>query len=376
MKLAFILGRYSVGSRPLNFNILWQDARGLTGTELGIVMNAQEMVKLGHDVSLFTVFAGEKPVEWNGVKLFTLEQTQVIDETFDAVVSYNEPDVFRGMCRKPLKVVCQMLNDFHYCQPGFDELVDIYTSPSLVHMKYVQNLTPIPEKWKVVSLGCDPSWYSDSRVPGRVIWASSADRGLHLVLQEWSKIKAAVPEAHLKMFYNFNFGDLTKYEPNDKLLTTDNNAYHPVIVEMGNRIRYIKTATEKLKHLGVEMVGSVSRERMQKEMSEAMVLAYPVSTVNFTEGFSVTTMEACASNTIPVLCGCDAIKSIYGKVAPMIEAPAKDHMKEFVELVVKSLTDEEFQKKTIKKCKAFAAKHTWHKVTVQLEKVIKEALNE
>lgn len=376
MKVAFILGNYSVGSRPLNFNILWQDPRGLTGTDLGIIMNAWEMVKLGHDVSLFTVFAGDKPEHWNGIKLFPLDQsTNLIDETFDAVVSYNEAEVFRGLCKKPIKVLSQMLNDFAYCLPDFDSLVDVYTSPSQIHMEYVKKLTPNPDKWRVVPLGCDPSWYTDSTVPGRVIWASSADRGLHLLLQEWSKIKKAVPEAHLRMFYNFNFGHLIKYEPNDKFLTTGDNKIHPVIIEMGNRVRYIQAAIKKLQHLDVEMVGSVSRERMQQEMSEAMVLAYPVSTVNFTEGFSVTTLEACASGTVPVLCGCDAIKSIYGKVAPMVDPPAKDHMEQYVSLVIKSLTDKKFRNKTVKQCKEFAEQHSWHNVTVQLEKVIKDALN-
>jgi len=124
--------------------------------------------------------------------------------------------------------------------------------------------------------------------------------------------------------------------------------------------------------LGVKMVGSISRERMQKEMSEAMVLAYPISTVNFTEGFSVTTMEAHAAGVVPVLCGCDAIKAIYGQVAPMIEAPAEKHMEEFVALVIKSLTDEKFRKETTEKCKAFAANHTWHNVTKKLAELIEE----
>lgn len=373
MKLAFVLGSYSVGSRPLNFNILWQSPRGLTGTELGIVMNAQEMVKLGHDVSLFTVHDGEKPSKWNGIKLFAADQViTVIDETFDAVISYNEPDVFRGMCQKPLKVVSQMLNDFRYCIQGFDELVDVYTSPSQMHMEYVKKLTPNPNKWKVIPLGCDPEAYVENKVPGRVVWTSSADRGLHLLLQEWPKIKKAVPEAHLKMFYNFNFGDLTKYEPNDQILTTGNNMYHPVVVEMGNRIRYCQNAINKLKHLDVEMVGSISRERMQKEMGEAMVLAYPVDTVNFTEGFSVSIMEACASGTLPVISDCDCLGSIYGGVVPMIKSPPKNNMNEFVDLVIRGLTDTKFHKETTGKCKEFARGYSWKNAALKLEKLLKE----
>ena len=57
MKIAIILGHYSIGNRPLNFNLLWQSDRGLTGTELAFVMIGKELHKLGHDVSLFTIYA-------------------------------------------------------------------------------------------------------------------------------------------------------------------------------------------------------------------------------------------------------------------------------------------------------------------------------
>lgn len=365
MKLAFILGPYSVGSRPLDFNVLWSSSRGLTGSELGILMNAKEMVKLGHDVFFFTAHTGAKPSTWEGIKLFTLEEmSKTIDDSFKAIISYNEPDVFRGLTNKPLRVLCQMLNDFSYVQPGYDEFVDIYTSPCQMHMEHVMKMTPSLEKWRVLALGSDSSWFKDERVPGRVIWTSSADRGLHLLLQEWSKIKASVPEAHLRVFYNFNFEHLLGIEPNAP-------GHHPVMLEMANRARYMKEMMKKLAPLGVEMVGSISRERMQQEMSEAMVLAYPVSTLTFTEGFSISIMEACASGTMPVISDCDCLGSIYGGTVPMVKSPAGKHMNEFTDLVIKGLTDKVFHDEAVAKCKEFASNYEWSKIALELEKLLK-----
>ena len=65
-------------------------------------------------------------------------------------------------------------------------------------------------------------------MPGRVIWCSSADRGLHWLLSQWPKIKEAVPYASLKVFYHFNYGDLDKIE--------NGSGGHHHFIEMAQRL--------------------------------------------------------------------------------------------------------------------------------------------
>jgi hypothetical protein len=365
MKVAFIFGSWSIGARPLDFNNLWSSDRGLTGSDLGVTITAKEMAKLGHDVSLFTVYAGVKPATWEGVKLYGVEEIPtVITSDFDAVVSWSEPDVLRPIPDGPVRVVCQMLNDFTYCQEGFDNFVDVWTAPCQMLLEHLTKQATDPSKWAVLPLGVDPSWYTDQRIPGRVVWASSADRGLHWLLQEWPKIKAAVPHADLRIFYNFNYNSVENMEPNS------NN--HPHFIEMGHRARYMKETIKRLKHLGVLQIGSVSRERMQYEMSAASVLAFPVDTVSFTEGFSVTTLEAHGSFTVPIITDKDCLGSVYkDSGAIIIKSPIKDHLAEFTSAVIRSLTDKSFADSVINKCRAFAEDHTWAKATLKLENIIK-----
>ena len=369
MKIAIILGAYSIGSRPLDFwfDNIWISGRGLTGTELCLVKSAQELQKRGHEVHLFTIHAqpNHKPDTWEGIKLYNfIDRHTAVDDSFDCIISINEPDVFRGMPSKPLRIVWQMLNDFPFCQPGFDDYVDKWFGVCEEHTEYLKKMAPKPEKWGTLYLGCTPEWYEDYRVPGRVVWCSSADRGLHWLLSQWPQIKEAVPEASLRVFYHFNYGDLDKIEPNS---TTD----HPHIVEMGNRIRYMLNALERLKPLDVEHVGSVSRTQMQKEFSEASVFGFSCDTIAFSEGFSVSTLEAHASFTVPVITSQDCLGGIYkNSGAIVIPAPVKDHLPEYTAAVIKALKDKEFADSIIEKSRKFAQNYTWKSRAEALEQVI------
>lgn len=368
MRLGIILGSFSTGSRPLVMENPMTNPRGLTGTETILLKLSEALHKRGHDVSIFSSYTGNHPTEWNGVKIYDLHQkSQIITSDWDCVISLNEPDVFRDIPIGPLRITSQQLNGFSYMGPGYDDLVDLWISPSDAHRErhltaYGQNLDP--NKWIVIPDGCDANDYTPGiKIPGRVIWASSAERGLHWLLQEWSKIKKAVPHASLKIFYNFQYGDLEK---NEKGITQAS----PDIMEFANRIRYCREMIARLKHLDVEHVGSVSRERISKEMSQAECLAYPCDTTVWSEGFSMTILESMNCEAAPVITECDALKDVYGSVANMIPLPVKDHISEWSDLVIKTLNDEKYRKEINNKCKKFSKKYTWDNIAERLENVI------
>jgi glycosyltransferase involved in cell wall biosynthesis len=369
MKIAFLFGAWSIGSRPLDFNNLWSSPRGLTGSDLGVAITAKEMAKLGHDVSLFTVHGTNKPDTWEGVKLYHIgEKNTLIDNTFDAVVSWSEPDILRDLPARPVKAVCMMLNDFTYCQPGFDNAVDVWTAPCQMLIDHLMTKPEAPprHKFEVLYLGCEPSWYSDKRIPGLMFWASSPDRGLHLLLQEFPKIKKAVPHAELRIFYNFNYSSVEGMEPNS------NN--HPHFLELGHRARYMKEAIKRLEPLGVKMMGSVSRERMEEEMSMASVLACPTDTVAFTEGYSCTIAESHASYCVPVISDTDCLGHVYENSGAIVIKDIRKNLDQFTNQVIKALTDKQYADSVIQKCLAWAEEHTWAKATQKLETMIKERL--
>lgn len=347
MKIAVILGCFSIGTRPIDFDHLWDSNRGLTGTDLCFVRVCEELKALGHEVQ---GFCNVPSVD--------------LDDTYQAVISINEPNLLMPLSPKLVRIIYMMLNDFSFVQPGFDAHVDRYIGVCQQHSDYVAKNSNTVGKWDTVALGCDPDLYKDERVPGRVIWCSSADRGLHWLLQQWPTIKQAVPEATLKIFYHMNYQSIEAIEPQDR-------TQHKHIVEMGQRVRYIRNALERLKPLGVEHVGSVSRNQMVQEWNQACVFGFSADTVAFSEGFSVSTLESHASFTVPVITDVDCLGGIYkDSGAIVIPSPVQNNLKPFTDAVIQGLTDKQFADQTIEKCRQFALNHTWKDTALAIEKII------
>lgn len=364
MKISFIYGPWCLGGRKIDLPNVWTSDRGLTGSELSCLCFSREMARRGHEVTLYLDQAD--PMIWEGVRVLPASLIHTIDSSNDVVYSWNEPDLLREVPSSVLRMVNEQVNDFDYCRPGYDDFVDIYTSPSNSHRDFIRNMTGSPDKWHVIPNGCDPDQYSDGpRQEGSVIWASSPDRGLHLLLQCWPKIKSAVPNATLKIFYNM-----------DSWLQRFDGAVHsyPDFREFSYRASYISLALRRMTDMGIEKYGSISRKRMIEEMSKAQVLAYCCDTIRFTEGFSVTTMEACAAGVVPIIVGVDSLCQIYGDHLPMVKSPATDHLIEFSELVIKSLTDKDFQKIVTTKAKQLAYSHKWSILAAGLEDLMRSKL--
>lgn len=368
MNLSFVYGLWSVGARPFNLGGLWTDPRGLTGSEVSFFSIAREMSARGHRVNIFTRCTTRSRTQWDGCDVRDYDELSPASTSdSDVVLSWNEPDVLRGVNGRALRIVNQQLNDFDYCHPGYDDFVDVYTSPSDAHCEYIKQFTPLPNKWEVLPNGCQAAQYpSVERVPGRVIYASSPDRGLHLLLQEWPKIRRAVPHANLRVFYNF--------QPWFAAMSNETFSPFPHVRECAHRAMYIKEAMDRLRDHGVEHCHSISRVRMAQEMAQAEVLAYPCDTIRYTEGFSVTLMEACASGVLPVTTDVDSLGAIYGSVVPMVKSPVAGRMGEFADLVIRGLTDNGWRSETVARTRSFSRSFEWTALAERLEKIIERRL--
>ena len=385
MKIAFLYGPFCLGGENgFPFADLWTNPRGLTGSELSYFQISREMARRGHDVSLYTFSQKPVPEIWEGMRIRNLHTFQSEASLFDVVYSWNEPELFRDVRTDALKMVNLQINSFTHCRSKFDDFVDVWTSPSEEHRKrilrevhpvahdFLINGTPYapdPSKWVVVTNGCDVDQYSRvsqdvARVPGRVIWASSPDRGLHRLLQIWPRIRREIPHAHLRIFYKIDSWFAALLEHPDPV---DDD-----IRETRARARYVHEALRRLNGHGIELMKSVSREQIEREMASSEVLAYPCDTVNWTEGFSVTLMEACAAGTIPVTTDVDALGSIYGGSVPMVRSPVGERIEEFAELVIRALRDPQYRDEVRSRTVALARSYSWSAITDQLESVIKE----
>jgi glycosyltransferase involved in cell wall biosynthesis len=367
MRIAFAYAPELISGRPLDFGNLWASPRGMTGSESSLLIFARELARLGHKVSLF--IDSPNANDFDGVRLWDLGDLEAAAPGYDVIISYIYSRFLHGIPDTVLRVNWQTCNSHDYEEQDFEDDVDLFLSPSRVHCAYMQKwtLTAHP-KWRVLRLGCYADDYDLApKVPGRCVYTSSPDRGLHLVLQEWPAIKAAVPHATLKIFYHGLSGWFARAGavPRGAFTSIDN-------LEQGTRARYVAAAVGRLP--GVEVVGSSSRETMRRELSEAEALLYPVSTVTFSEGFSCSTLEGCAAGALPILAACDAIGDVYAGVCPMVTAPAQKHMAAWRTLVVRALTDEGWRAERVAVAREFASKHDYRDIAKDLERMLLEGI--
>lgn len=371
MRIALQIGKMSLGARPSVDIPNFRTTPGMTGTDTGFVRIGEELEKMGHAVTRMYGTAGSP-------------------EQFDAAIAVNEPDLLRGV-NAHVRTCAFWLNDLSFCRAGFDRHCDLFFSPSAAHIEMmrtrpgwqrvevsqanpngVERYKFDAEKWHPVELGCDPDrylvQYTDTfeppqKVPGRVIYASSPDRGLHHVLQEWPRIKRAVPHAELHIFY--------RLEP--WLRGFDQTPFFPPIEALRARANYVEEALRRLgPDSGVTIRDSVSRETIEHEMAIAECLAFPCDTIRWSEGFSCTLLEACAAQACPVTLETDAFPCVYGGVVPMVP---RDEIRLWSGLVIKALTDRDWRESVNRKCLAFARERTWERTARKMMEHIETALN-
>ena len=369
MKIAFAYGSELLGNRALDFRNLWTDKRGMTGSESSLLILAAQLSLLGHEVTLFIPSPNES--QFSGVRLRDLGAMPRESGEFDVVVSFiwsrylMPPYVTKS---EVVRVNFQTCNSFDYEEEHFEDHVDLFLSPSETHRAYMEPWTvTVGDKWKVLRLGCFTDDYGVAeKVPGRVAWISSPDRGLHHVLHPdvWPKIKEAVPDAELRIFY---FG-LEGYIGWAAGLTDESEPYLDRR-EHGRRARIIR---DGLTYPGVRVMGSTSREDMRRELSEAMVLAFPCDTVLWSEGFSCSTLEGCAAGAVPVLAACDAIGDVYRGACPIVPSSAGEHLAEWRDTVIALLTDPAGHRLWQERAREFAEKHDYRDIARDLERMLLE----
>ena len=204
-----------------------------------------------------------------------------------------------------------------------------------------------------------------AKVPGRVIWTSSPDRGLHWLLQEWPMIRRAVPHATLRVFYPMD-GWLERMAA-----VTDGP---PDILEQKQRAAFIRERRTALERMGVEFYGGASRVEISKEIAAAECLPYSCDPVRPTEGFSCSVMESSAAQSCPIVTNADAFPEIYGGALPMVDLPLSKNAPVFRDLVIRALTDKPWRDEVNAKARTLAERFTWRKATERMMAVLEEHL--
>lgn len=355
MKIAFLFHAWAC-PRPIRPSGLFTDGRGLTGSEISCFMQAINLRKLGHEVTIYSNFTDDS--EAHGIRMRRWEHWATeSSEPWDAVNAFIHPGGLQDVKSKSTRrVFNQQVNDFQYC-PGWEAYTDVATSPSPHHQKHLATLTNF-KNWKILPNGCDASIYAPSRERSRsIVYASSPDRGLHWVLELFPRLKKHIPDVECHVYYDYRPGLADAYAQRGE-------------PELAKRFRYIEAVMPKLEGNGVTHHKSVSREDLAKVLSTSRLLAYPCDTVRYTEGFSCTTLEAAAAGCLPVICAADALAEVYAGFVPSVPQPYTDHRLEYYELLVKFLTDDAAYAEAQKRAMKLGGIYDWTPIAKSLESIL------
>jgi glycosyltransferase involved in cell wall biosynthesis len=377
MKLAFIFGRW--GSKyhgGFDFDHLW-DGRGLTGSENSFFNAARALSARGHEVIVTCDGAGpSKPLVLEGARFVPIPKDQdspsYLPKDCDAYLSWNEPDLLRFVPTDKLRVNVHQINDWGFAYAGFDPFVDKYVALSKAHVKRLVDVSGFdPAKFEIVPNSIDLSFYEASLPPDRIderdksiVFISSPDRGLHRILEIFPEIRKRVPDASLEIFYEW------------KKLYDRGHVEQNII---GLRVRHMNALLTRLGmsgENGVYMRGNVSTLKILKKLGQSRVLAYTCEPVDFTESFSVATMDACAAGCVPVISDVDCLGEIYGEAAVVVPGLPGHKKQEWIEAVCKSLTDDDFAKSVTARCIEFSKKFDLRVVALRWEEFLNNAVTD
>lgn len=368
MKIAFHYPSRCLGT-PFDPENLWTSSRGLTGSEVSCIQYARGLGKKGHDVTLFTgLIEGMKIRTGDYLKLW--DDSHIPYDDPDAVISWMAP-VLCGIVPDPEKTFrvyneqCSDFGNANALAPGWESKVDLFCPLSRSHGRHMSTQTGYPQSlYRVMHNGVDVEEFKPTqKVSGRVIWASSHDRGLHSLLRIWPDVKQAVPWAELHVYYNTSGMQAFAGLSEDPARSDWSN-------ELIRRSAYTLHALNRLQGHGVTLKGSASRQEIQKAFGEAEVLAYPCSPVRYTETFGNTVLEAMSAGCVPVLCMSDAFEELWGK-CPGVLPPLNDqNLEAYKQVLIKVLQSDKKREAYASACRQYAHRFYWPVLVDKLEKAL------
>lgn len=313
---------------------------GIGGSETVVGHLAREFVKLGHKVNMY----GEhRSVNQYDVNLHHYQYFKPETKYDLLIVSRNLDIITHNIKAKKVIAVAHDIwfqGAFKGNKLGTAQLdkIDRFIALSPWHKQFLfdhhQNIPN--DKIEIISNYFDKTRYEieKEKIPGRMIYASSLDRGLIILLHCWKWIKQEVPEATLKILYGMDGWEKALTQ---RGTTQEKEHYNRVI-----------NLIEETKNQGVQFVGKVNQQQLAEEFKEASLWAYPTF---FSETFCLTALEAMASKTPIITTDLAALSSTVGDGGVLLKGdPAStEYCQKFVNEVVNVLKNKKYSDELISK---------------------------
>lgn len=330
LDIAFVCGP---GWETWNPDVL--KTSGLGGSETAVIEMSRRLAAKGHRVR---VYAGcGEDATWDGV------EWKNVDWNFgtvkaDVVVVWRNA-AFLDRVEAPMRLL--WVHDIWALNPTRENLAKATRVLALSawhrgflaqhHAQHGLDAEKIVVTRNGIDLARFASQGSIAREPHKIVYSSSADRGLESLLLMWPAIRARVPDATLHIFYGFYNWEKMAQHGNDAAGLA--------------RIAKIKEALFDLRDRGVVYRGRVDQATLAREFLSAGVWAYPTL---FSETNCITAAEAHAAGLRMVTSPIAALNETVGNrgilVAPEPEGRTRsywdrspDFQTRFVDAVVAAM---------------------------------------
>lgn len=262
--------------------------KGIGGSETSIVEMAWRLARRGHEVIVYAPIKKTTKRDWRGTKWYRYEKADFnLKGTW---ILYRCPDaVDNFLPRKKSQVVWLLWQDWDYPNLNIKRTtrVDKHITLCKSHGVYMLKHYPsVGERLWLSSNGVKLDLIEQvekeniKRVPHRMMYASSPDRGLKQALLVFKKAKEYVPDLEFHAFYGFNnLNKLIKGQPNSGLAKNKDE-----IMEL-------------LKQDGVKFHGRINQIDLMREWFKTGIYIY---ITDFFETSHISGMEAQACGALPV----------------------------------------------------------------------------
>ena len=322
----------------------------IRGTEIALVRLAQELQALDWNVLVeyengpIEWYEDPYGVRWGGLTPISDYHVKHQDKFWkpDVVVSLLTPNCFRWMSGR-LNI---LWGHYAHLNVGrLDSRIHHYVLGTDWHQWSVREHDKAidADKCVIIGSGLDLERYEAPRdiVYGRLLYSSSADRGLYHLLRFWSILKSSMPHLSLKVFYDPRGMEPWRW-------------HHEARAEMARLIDAAKG------YDGVEFVGPVDPWTLAQEQLKADLFVYPCDPIDRTETFCLSIMEMHAAGVPVLTTAVDCLPEMYGRSAFFMPLPVNDLT--WVEQVGHMLSNRTEMESLVPVGKELAAQFTWRRV--------------
>lgn len=360
MKAAFLLPP-EVMPRPLDPERYLEDQRGLSGSEGSCIGYALGLRERGHEVALYCNVAAPSEIAQGEDRLPVYPYAQWgkdRQQAWDAALSWMSAEPLRGTNAK-VRCLDQQYGDFLRTDWPWEASVDRVLCLSRAQARVLKAQAPeVPtDAWRLMPNGVDPEVFKPARkVPGRMVWLSSHDRGLHHLLGIWGGVRAALPHAELHVYY----------DPSGMQYWAQYSGGGGREAELRRRSQFCLEAFERYRGRGVYLHGTASRREVAQALATAELMPYPCDPITFTETFGVSVLEAMSAECLPLLCAADALPELWCGPAPSIPWPYPGG-ETYLTSVLELMQDRKLREEVAGLCRQHALRYRWGPLVTALE---------